>query len=202
MATPDGARGRGGRVNRTRWAGIRALVLSLLVVGAVRAAIPENLPTEYRVHPDAVGVTRTDEATIEQVSLETASSLRSAREFSEEEFTAAPGAVLVIARFRFVAHGNLYSVRTQIRTADGYTFEALPLNGFTQPPLVHVGMSVTTSLIYEVPRDKLDGVIGIHGVRPDGLQAVSQLVAYPLPDDLDLDPGQVTVPEDVLEPVR
>lgn len=189
-------------MNRRRWAGIVALAACLLVVGAVRAAVPENLPWEYDVRPDGQGVARTDQATIEQVSLEAASSIRFAREYSDAEFTASPGAVLIVARFRFVAHGNLFMVRTQVRTADGFTFDALPLNGFPQPPLVHVGMSVTTSLIYEVPKDKLDGVIGIHGLRPDGLQPVAALVVYPLTDDLERDPGEVMVPEDVMEPVR
>ncbi len=185
-----------------RWAGILSLVACLLVVGGVRAVIPEDLPSEHQVRPDGQGIARTDEVTIQQVSLQTASSLRSAREFSDAQFIASPGTVLLVGRFTFVAHGTMFTVRTQIRTADGYTFDALPLNGFPQPPLVHVGMAVTTSLIYEVPEDKLDGVIGIHGARPDGLQPVSALVVYPLPGDLDMQPGEVLVPEDVMEPVK
>ncbi len=189
-------------MNRARWAGIVSLVACLLVVGGVRAAIPDDLPSEYHVRPDGQGIARTDEVTIQQVRLEAASSLRSAREFSDAQFTASPGTVLLVGRFTFIAHGNVFTVRSQIRTTDGYTFDALPLNGFPQAPLVHVGMAVTTSLIYEVPEDKLDGVIGIHGVRPDGLQPVSALVAYPLPDDLDMQPGELMVPEDVMEPVQ
>ncbi|MGV8847324.1 hypothetical protein [Tessaracoccus sp.] len=189
-------------MSSARWAAMLPLVVSLLVVGGIRSAIPATLPSEYEVHADAQGVARTKEVTVQQISLETASSLRSAREFSDSEFTASPGTVLLVGRFTFVAHGNMFTVRSQIRTADGFTFEALPLNGFPQAPLVHVGMAVTTSLIYEVPEDKLDGVIGIHGVRPDGLQSVAALVAYPVPADLDMHPGEVTVPEDVVEPVR
>ncbi len=189
-------------MSRGRWAAILPLVASLLVVGGIRSAIPANLPSEYEIHADGQGIARTEEVTVQQISLETASSLRSAREFSDVEFTASPGTVLLVGRFTFVAHGNVFTVRSQIRTADGFTFDALPLNGFPQPPLVHVGLAVTTSLIFEVPADKLDGVIGIHGVRPDGLQPVSGLVAYPLPADLDLHPGELMVPEDVVEPVR
>lgn len=188
-------------MNRSSWLGVAALIVCLVLVGWIRSATPENLPSEFQIRPDRDGVIRADEATVELLELQTASVIRSANEYVEDEFTASPGSVVVLVRVKLVAHGDSFLTRSQIRTSDGYSYEALGITGFPQPDSVHVGLSKTTSFIYEIPVDKLAGVIAIHGLRPSGLQPVSPLMVFELPTDLDREPGEATVPEDVVEPV-
>lgn len=188
-------------MRRMPWVGVAALIVSLALVGVIRAATPENLPTEFEIHPDRDGVVRSDEVTVELVDLRTASAITSANEYVEEDFIASPDAVLVLARFKLVAHGDSYLPRSQLRTADGYSYEKLTIMGFPMAAGVEVGQSITTTFIYEIPVEKLSGVIGIHGLRPSGLQPVSPLIVFELPEALDPDPGVAVVPEDVLEPV-
>lgn len=179
-----------------------SLIACLVVVGLIRANIPDELPGEYDVAPDTQGVARIDEATVEVVDIQTASAIRSAEEYSEVLFTASPGTLLVLGRFRIVAHGGVFSARSEIRTADGFRYDALNVIGFPEPGAVHVGLSLTTTYVFEIPADKVDGVVGIHGSLPAGVQPVIPVIAFALPDDLDESPGEVIVPEDLLEPVR
>lgn len=185
---------------RGRGAGWVALAVSLLVVGVVRSAIPPYLPDEYEVTARE-GTASMAEATVELLSVETASAIRAADEWSEAEFVASEGATLVLARVRIQAHGGPFVVRSQLRTDDGYSYDALPLRGFPQPGLVHVGVALTTTLVYEVPKEKVSGVVAVHGSRSDGLQPVAPYVAFPLPADLDPDGTESLVEEDVWEPV-
>lgn len=182
-------------------AGIVVLLVCLLVVGLVRSAIPDGGPKEYWVGPDAQGVAHTDDVTVELISLTAATSVRPDDEFSDAHFVAAPDAVLVLRRFRMTPHGDILSPQTQLRTSDGYSHEALSLSDFPHPSF-HVGFSATTTFIYELPLDSLDGVIGIHGRRPDGLQPVAPLIVYELPADLVPGSGVVTVPAAETEPAR
>lgn len=184
-----------------RIAGLVALLVCVLLVGVIRSAIPDGPPEEDRVLPDEHGVVRTNEVTVELISVMTASSVRPVGEFGDALFVASPGTVLVLGRFSLTAHGAPYFVSTQLRTSDGYSYAALSLPDFPQPG-IHVGFSVTTTFIYEVPLDKLEGVIGIHGPRDDGLQPVHPLIAYALPEDLSRQPGEVQIPQAETEPVR
>lgn len=182
------------------WKGWLTLLACLLLVGLIRAAVPTDLPAEYNVRPDDQGIVRIEEVSVQLVDVHTASAIRSVSEFSEKTFTAAPGTVLVVSRFRLAAHGGPFSARSQIRTADGFTYSALSLSGFPSPAVVHVGFPLTTTYIFEIPVDKLSGVIGIHGTRLDGLQPIAPLISYRLPEDLNRSPGEVVVPDDVVEP--
>lgn len=189
-------------MSRVAWRGVAALVVSLVLVGGIRSAIPEFLPTEYQVRANSDGVVQTDAATVELKDLSSALGVVSSNEFAEDDFTAAPGTVLVLARFTLVAHRETFSTQTQIRTADGFTYEALPILGFPQPGSVYVGQSLTTTFVYEVPVDKVSGVIGIHGARGDGLQPVSPLMVFDLPAQLDTPSPEAVVPANLVEPVR
>ena len=189
-------------MSRGAWGGVAALVVSLVLVGGIRSAIPDLLPTEYLVRADSGGVVKSDAATVELSELSSATTVLSANEYEEDKFTAAPDAVLVLARCTLVAHGDTFTTRTQIRTSDGFTYEALMIPGFPQPGPVYVGQSLTTTFVYEIPLDKLSGVIGIHGFRGDGLQPVSPLMVFDLPSDLVNPAVEAVVPVNVLEPVR
>lgn len=189
-------------MSRVAWGSVAALVVSLVLVGGIRSAIPELLPTEYPVRADSSGVVRSDAATVELTELSSATTVLSANEYQEDKFTAAPGAILVLARCTLIAHGDTFTTRTQIRTADGFTYDALMIPGFPQPGPVYVGQSLTTTFVYEVPVDKLAGVIGIHGFRGDGLQPVSSLIVFDLPADLGSPAAEAVVPVNVLELVQ
>lgn len=188
-------------MRRAGWAGIMTLVACLVVVGLIRAAVPEELPDEYEVRADDAGVARTDEATVEMSGIETASSIRMNREFSDDRFEATDGTILVLGRFKVTAHRRTFMMSTQIRTADGSIYEELPVHGFPQPGPAHVGVAVTTTFIYEIPRNQMDAVVGIHGFRQDGLQPVAPVMIFPLPATLEEHPGEVMVEDDLLEPV-
>lgn len=186
----------------TRRRGLAALAACLLAVGLIRAAIPAYLPDEYTVPARADGVAHGREATVELLDLSTASAIRTADEWSEEEFRATDGAILLLARVRITAHQGPFLVRAQLRTEDGYSYDALLLSGFPQPGVVHVGMTLTNTLIFEVPEDRLTGRLAVHGSRSDGLQPVAAVLTFPLSGDLDPNPGEVVVAADVMEPVR
>lgn len=185
-----------------KWRGWLILLGCLVVVGLIRAVVPTDIPFEYNVRPDDQGRVRMDEVSVQLLKVQTASAVRSAVEFSEASYAATPGAVLVVAQFHIEAHGGQFAARSQLRTADGFTYGALDLYGFPSPQPVHVGLGVSTTYIFEVPEDKVSGVIGIHGTRPDGLQPIAPLIVYGLPDDLDPNPGEVSVAEAVVEPTQ
>lgn len=178
------------------------LIACLVVVGLIRASIPDALPTEYTVVPGDDGIARIDAATVELIDVQTARSVRLDDEFNEQEFTASPGTVLVVGRFRLVAHGRMFLARSEIRSSDGFIYDALSVNSFPRPGAVHVGLSLTTSYIFEVPVEHLGGGIGIHGSAPVGLQPVMPLMVFPLPDDLNDNPGEILVLKELMEPIQ
>ena len=181
-------------MNSMRRRGVLAMGVTLLSVGLIRSAIPEKLPREREVRPDDAGVARTKDVTIEIVGLDTASSIRLAGGFSDVEFTASPGAILLLGRFALTAHGGRFSVQTQLRTADGFSYESLSVIGFPRVGVADVGTTMTSTYIYEVPKDKVTGDIAIHGSRPDGLQPIHSVALYKVPDNLDLEPGEASIP--------
>ena len=185
----------------SRATGVFALFVCLILVGVIRSAIPDRPVGEYWVHPDENGIARTDDVTVELVSLSVASSIRPAGEFSDARFEASPGAVLVLGRFTLTAHGDVFRAQTQLRTPDGYAYDAVLVQDFPFASF-DVGFRVTTTFLYEVPVDKLAGVIGIHNRPKDGLQPVTPVIVYALGDDLVPDPGEVLVPATQTEPVR
>lgn len=187
-------------MKRHRWRGILVLLISLLLVGAVRALIPDEPPVEYAVQADGSEQVRIHGVDVQLVDLQVASSVISGEEFSEARFDASAGAVLVLGRFTMTAHGGPFEPRAELRTPDGYSYEALGLYGF-QPVLeVAVGTTVTTTLFFEVPADKVSGVIGVHGARPDGLQGVFPVVTFDLADGLGTTAGPVQVPPNDVKP--
>lgn len=184
------------------WWGAVALIVSLILVGAIRSAIPEQLPNEYAVPAGEDNTVRTDEMDLQLVSIDAASAITSAREGSDARFEASPGTVIVLARLAVTPHGGPFTPRAQIRSADGFTYDSLPLDGFASLFSVDVGTMATATFIFEVPEEKLGGVIGVHGARADGLQPVWPVATFTLPRDLALDPMPAEVPDNVVEPVR
>ncbi|MEO7587795.1 MAG: hypothetical protein ABIS84_07165 [Arachnia sp.] len=177
-----------------RGSGLVAILVSLLAVGVLRSALPEGIPTEFEVRPDEAGTARAEEVTVQFLGIETATSVRPDGGLSDARFDAAPGTVLVLCRVAMTAHGGPFVVSTQVRTADGYSYEAVYGSGVDRTAIADVGTTVTTTYVYMLPLDKVSGRIALHGFRPDGLQPVHPTVVQELPSGLDLEPGEVVLP--------
>lgn len=177
-----------------RGRGLVAILVSLLAVGVLRSALPDGIPTEFEVRPDEAGIARAEEVTIQFLGIETATSVRPDGGFGDARLDAAPGTLLVLCRVAMTAHGGPFVVSTQVRTTDGYSYEAVYGSGVDRTSIADVGTTVTTTYVYVLPLDKVSGSIAIHGLRPDGLQPVYPTFVQELPSGLDLEPGEVVLP--------
>ena len=181
-----------------RGSGVVAVLASLLVVGVVRASIPQYLPTESHVTADADGVVGLAVGDVEVLEV------RAVRKLQSDGFTPrdiATDEVFVVVRVLITPHGGTLRVVSDLQTADGRTYEAFDVQGFPSPGVAYVGQRVTQTHIFEMPEERLGGAhLMIRGAVSDGVQGIQPVAWFPL--DVDVESGILTTEEDVVEPAR
>ncbi|RMB61840.1 hypothetical protein [Tessaracoccus antarcticus] len=179
-----------------RVAGVVAVVVSLVVVGVVRSAIPPYLPTQSHVSPDEQSVVDLEVGAIQLLEVRAATRLQGDGSFPDGLGT---DATFVTARVRITPHGGTLRVVSDIQSADGRSYEALDVAGLPSPAVVYVGQRVTQTLIFEVPADRLAGAhLVIRGAGDDGVQAIQPVAWFPV--EVDVESGSLTIDETIVEP--
>ena len=181
-----------------RMSGVVAVLVSLLVVGVVRGALPDGLPLHAHVTPDDRGVVVLDAAEVELLGVRAAGAVHSESDPERELVT---DGAFVVALVRITPRGGTLQVQSDLESADGRTYEALDVRGFPYPGVVFVGQSVTQAHIFEVPADRVAGAhLMIRGTGGNGVQAIQPVTWFPL--DVDVERGTLAVGQTLWEPAR
>lgn len=179
-----------------RAAGVLAVLVCLLVVGAVRSAIPSYLPTQSHVVPDERGVVRLEVADVELLEV------AAARQVESDGYTPvqlSSEGVFVVARVRITPHGGTLLVNSELQTSDGRIYKALKVGGMSSPGIAYVGQRVIETHVFEIPEPRLAGAhLVVSGAGEDGVQAIQPVAWIGL--DVDLEPGVLTAEGTVVEP--
>lgn len=181
------------------WQGWLVLLACLVVAGLIRAAIPDYIPEEYDVVADEAGVASQDEVTVQLLDVELADAVVVPSDWDERRLDTEH--VFILARVDITAHRKTFITTAELRTADGRSYSFLDLSGFPGARVAHVGSVHTSTFIFEVPEEDLDGAwVGFHGQRPSGLLPVSPVLRF----DLDDPPrhGEVELLPDDVRPAR
>ncbi|MEO7587799.1 MAG: hypothetical protein ABIS84_07185 [Arachnia sp.] len=181
-----------------RAGGVVAVLVSLVVVGIVRSAIPPYLPSDAHVAPDERDVVALEVADIEMLSTGAATRLRSEGPYPADLDT---DAVFVVARVRITPHGETLRVVSDLQSADGRTYRALDVASFPSPGVAHVGQRITQTHIFEVPADRLEGAhLMIRGAGDDGVQGIAPVAWFPV--DVEVSSGVLAIADTIVEPAR
>lgn len=179
---------------------VLTVIVSLLLVGFIRSSTPPYTPSEYEILPDENGVASLETATVEVLGFEVAQDLRVDREYESLQLSTEHAFVLM--RYRVTPHRETFFARVKLHTADGYTYDFVDVLGFPGLDIAYVGQVTTSTYVFEVPSDKVEGSwIGMHGAREDGLQPVWPLLRLDVVDPETHD-GELLLPADVVEPAR
>lgn len=178
--------------------GVATVLVSLLVVGVVRAAIPPYAPDESPVTADGKGVVALEVADIELLDVHAVRRLQSDRDPSRHLET---NDVFVVARVRLTPHGGTLGVLSKLHTADGRRYQTLNVTDFPYAGVAYVGQIVTETHIFEVPEDRLAGAqLTIRGVGEEGVQAIKPVAMFPL--EVHVDAGTLIPEWTSVEPAR
>lgn len=153
-----------------RISGLLAIVISLLLVGLVRTAVPPFTPSEYDVYPDEAGVGRHENYTVEQRGFWVAEELVHTDVYGNPNQLVTDH-VFVVMRARVTPYNKTLLSTTELVTADGHTYAALAPYPFPSLTVSYVGQTTTVNYLFEVPEDKLEGAfVTFTGPRSDGIQ--------------------------------
>lgn len=182
-----------------RVAGVLTIIVSLLLVGFIRSAIPPFTPDEYEVLPDADGVARHEQYTVEVLGFDVADTLIYEREY--ETVRMETEHAFLVMRVRITPHQLTMLARVTLNTADGHEYQFIDNFKFSTLTVAHVGQTYTTSYFFELPRERIEGSwVGFHGQRADGIQPVWPILRFDVEE-----PGrhaEYVVPPPATEPAR
>ncbi|MCC2594252.1 hypothetical protein LKO27_12630 [Tessaracoccus sp. OS52] len=164
-----------------RLSAVLTAVVSLLLVGFIRSAVPPYTPDEYDVRPDEAGVGRHEQYTVELLGFHQA--VRLVHERSYETIELETDHVFVLMEVRVTPHRQTLLPAVELRTPDGYSYDYLDPMGFPVLSTAFVGQTTTATYIFEVPEAKVEGSwVGFHGSRADGLQPVWPVLRFDVVD--------------------
>ena len=183
---------------RRRSGGWVAVLVSLIIVGVVRAAVPLYLPQYSYVGPNSDGVVELEEATLEVLDARATDRLQSDK---VEGATLSTEEVFVVVRVEVTPHGRTMDVTSELQTSDGRTYMALSVPSFPTDDDVFVGQRATQTHIFEVPSDSFAGShLSVRGAGADGVQGIQPSAWFPL--EVTTVPGTVKTVDNVVEPTR
>lgn len=170
------------------------IIVSLVLVGALRGLSPANLEDVKYISPESDGPAQVLDDLIEIEEVQYTKAVRS------ELATYASDQVLVIVTSTVAARGDTFTALMTIRTPDDYIFNQVQLADISQPRDTYATTTRTWTTIFELPADFIAGArLLVRDSVVVGLQPPVPTLDYPLPPPTE--PSQMfDVPAEVVRP--
>lgn len=183
---------------RWDWRGLAILVVCVVVAGLIGSLVPDWLPAYRAVRPDSDGVART--ATLDAWLIDA---------YYTDEILGTYGdlhhsdEIYVVVELGARPHRETAILDVRVITADGLTYQPVYQDGIFPAVHVQVGQQALAMQVFEVPRDRLDGLtLTVGELGMPGVQPVPRQPEFKLPNPLPEASSAVEMTEPVFEAAR